>query len=94
MSGLTSQPNMNSIAAALDGQEKHSTLNKKAMQTASDYFDRVRRYYFPFESGLKASTAEVYEHEIPGGQYSNLIVQVEAWDSSTDGKRFVRCTQT
>ncbi len=78
MSGLTSQPNMNSIAAALDGQEKHSTLNKKAMQTASDYFDRVRRYYFPFESGLKASTAEVYEHEIPGGQYSNLIVQVEA----------------
>jgi len=78
MSGLTSQPNMNSIAAALDGQEKHSTLDKKAMQNVSDYFDRVRRYYFPFESGLKASTAEVYEHEIPGGQYSNLIVQVEA----------------
>jgi len=78
MSGLTSQPNMNSIAAALDGQEKHSTLDKKAMQVASDYTDRIRRYYFPFESGLKASTAEVYEHEIPGGQYSNLIVQVEA----------------
>ena len=78
MSGLTSQPNMNSIAAALDGQKKYSTLNKKSMQAVSDYFDRVRRYYFPFESGLKASTAEVYEHEIPGGQYSNLIVQVEA----------------
>ena len=78
MSGLTSQPNMNSIAAALDGQPKNSTLDKKAMQNASDYFDRVRRYYFPFESGLKASSAEVYEHEIPGGQYSNLIVQVEA----------------
>lgn len=78
MSGLTSQPNMNSIAAALEGQPKHSTLEAKAMQNVSDYFDRVRRYYFPFESGLKASTAEVYEHEIPGGQYSNLIVQVEA----------------
>jgi pyruvate carboxylase len=78
MSGLTSQPNMNSIVAALEGQEKCSHLDKKAMQTVSDYFDRVRRYYFPFESGLKASTAQVYEHEIPGGQYSNLIVQVEA----------------
>lgn len=78
MSGLTSQPNMNSIAAALEGQERHSTLDTKAMQNASDYFDRVRRYYFPFESGMKASSAEVYMHEIPGGQYSNLIVQVEA----------------
>lgn len=78
MSGLTSQPNMNSIAYALDGQPKCSKLDKKAMQDVSDYFDRVRRYYFPFESGLKASSAEVYEHEIPGGQYSNLIVQVEA----------------
>jgi pyruvate carboxylase len=78
MSGLTSQPNMNSIAAALEGQEKHSKLDTKAMQNVSDYFDRVRRYYFPFESGMKASSAEVYMHEIPGGQYSNLIVQVEA----------------
>jgi len=78
MSGMTSQPNMNSIMAALDGQEKSSTLDKRATQDVSDYFDRVRRYYYPFESGLKFSTAEVYEHEIPGGQYSNLIVQVEA----------------
>ncbi|MCD8554581.1 pyruvate carboxylase [Seleniivibrio sp.] len=78
MSGLTSQPNMNSIMAALDGQPKTSSLDKHTTQQVSDYFDRVRRYYFPFESGLKASTAEVYIHEIPGGQYSNLIVQVEA----------------
>ncbi|WP_415238292.1 pyruvate carboxylase [Seleniivibrio woodruffii] len=78
MSGLTSQPSMNSIMAALDGQPKSSSLSKDTTQQVSDYFDRVRRYYFPFESGLKASTAEVYIHEIPGGQYSNLIVQVEA----------------
>jgi pyruvate carboxylase len=78
MSGMTSQPNMNSIMAALDGQEKSSSLDRRATQDVSDYFDRVRRYYYPFESGLKFSTAEVYEHEIPGGQYSNLIVQVEA----------------
>ncbi|MGE4317720.1 MAG: pyruvate carboxylase [Deferribacterales bacterium] len=78
MSGLTSQPNLNSVMAALDGQPKHSHMDKYWTQQVSDYFDRVRRYYFPFESGLKASTAEVYIHEIPGGQYSNLIVQVEA----------------
>lgn len=78
MSGLTSQPNMNSVMAALDGQPKASALSKEHTQKISDYFDRVRRYYFPFESGLKAATAEVYTHEIPGGQYSNLIVQVEA----------------
>ncbi len=78
MSSLTSQPSLNSIISALDETDKKSSLNKEKAQEASNYFERVRRYYFPFESGLKAPTAEVYEHEIPGGQYSNLIVQVEA----------------
>ncbi|BAI80742.1 pyruvate carboxylase [Deferribacter desulfuricans SSM1] len=78
MSGLTSQPNLNSIVAALDNTEHQSSIDKEWAQKISDYFERVRRYYFPFESGLKAATAEVYEHEIPGGQYSNLVVQVEA----------------
>lgn len=78
MSGLTSQPNLNSIIAATESSDKRSSIDKLWAQNISDYFERVRRYYFPFESGLKSSTAEVYEHEIPGGQYSNLIVQVEA----------------
>ncbi|WP_022850538.1 pyruvate carboxylase [Limisalsivibrio acetivorans] len=78
MSGLTSQPNLNSIMAALRFTPKASSLDKDWAQKVSDYFERVRRYYFPFESGLKSATAEVYDHEIPGGQYSNLIVQVEA----------------
>lgn len=78
MSGLTSQPNLNSIMAAIESTEKRSHIDKEWAQKISDYFERVRRYYFPFESGLKSSTAEVYEHEIPGGQYSNLVVQVEA----------------
>ncbi|KAA0259395.1 pyruvate carboxylase [Deferribacter autotrophicus] len=78
MSGLTSQPNLNSIIAALEHTDKKSSIDKKWAQKISDYFERVRRYYFPFESGLKAATAEVYEHEIPGGQYSNLMVQLEA----------------
>ncbi len=78
MSSLTSQPSLNSIIAALDETDKKSNLDKSMAQEASNYFERVRRYYFPFESGLKSPTAEVYEHEIPGGQYSNLIVQVES----------------
>jgi pyruvate carboxylase len=78
MSGLTSQPNLNSIMAALESTDKKSSIDKAWAQNISDYFERVRRYYFPFESGLKSATAEVYEHEIPGGQYSNLVVQVEA----------------
>jgi pyruvate carboxylase len=64
--------------AALESTEKRPSIDKDWAQNISDYFERVRRYYFPFESGLKSATAEVYEHEIPGGQYSNLIVQVEA----------------
>ena len=78
MSGLTSQPSLNSIMASLDFTEKSSSINKEWAQKISDYFERVRRYYFPFECGLKASSAEVYEHEIPGGQYSNLFFQVES----------------
>ena len=78
MSSLTSQPSLNSIIAAIDKTDKASNLDKEEAQKASDYFERVRRYYFPFESGLKSPTAEVYKHEIPGGQYSNLIVQVES----------------
>ncbi|MCX8083801.1 MAG: pyruvate carboxylase [Calditerrivibrio sp.] len=78
MSGLTSQPNLNSILYAIESTERRSSIDKQWAQNISDYFERVRRYYFPFESGLKSATAEVYEHEIPGGQYSNLVVQVEA----------------
>lgn len=78
MSGMTSQPNLNSLMAALEYTENASSLDKIHAQKVSDYFERVRRYYFPFETGLKAATAEVYDHEIPGGQYSNLVVQVEA----------------
>src|SRR5690606_8458272 len=44
----------------------------------SDYWETVRTYYFPFESGLKASAADVFSHEIPGGQYSNLKPQAKA----------------
>ncbi len=78
MASLTSQPSLNSILAALRFTEKKPDVDEDKAQEAANYFEKVRKYYFPFESGLKAPTAEVYEHEIPGGQYSNLIVQVES----------------
>jgi pyruvate carboxylase len=78
MSGLTSQPNFNSVAAFMKGHEREQALNLRSLNEYSTYFEDVREYYYPFESGLKAGTAEVYEHEIPGGQYSNLRPQAAA----------------
>lgn len=75
MSGLTSQPNFNSLVAALQGSERECPINLKKLNEYSNYFEVVREYYYPFESELKAGTAEVYDHEIPGGQYSNLLPQ-------------------
>lgn len=75
MSGLTSQPNFNSLVAALQGSERNCPIDLKKLNEYSNYFEVVREYYYPFESELKAGTAEVYDHEIPGGQYSNLLPQ-------------------
>ncbi|WP_395046622.1 pyruvate carboxylase [Flavobacterium sp.] len=75
MSGLTSQPNFNSLVAALQGSERENPIDLKKLNEYSNYFEVVREYYYPFESELKAGTAEVYNHEIPGGQYSNLLPQ-------------------
>lgn len=78
MSGLTSQPNFNSVVAMLQGHERENKFNLEALNQYSNYWEDVREYYYPFESDLKAGTAEVYENEIPGGQYSNLRPQAES----------------
>lgn len=75
MSGLTSQPNFNSIVAMLKGHERENPFDLDSLNRFSDYWESVREFYYPFESELKGGTAEVYEHEIPGGQYSNLRPQ-------------------
>ena len=76
MAGLTSQPSMNALIAALRGHPRETGLTNKVMQPLADYWEAVREFYTPFECGLKSSTSEVYYHEIPGGQYSNLRPQV------------------
>jgi pyruvate carboxylase len=78
ISGLTSQPNLNAIIAALRGSDWDPLLDESGLQKLANYWETVRDYYTPFESGLKSGTAEVYHHEIPGGQYSNYKPQVAA----------------
>ncbi len=79
MSGLTSQPALNSIVAALQHTKRDTGLDIDGIQELSDYWDDIRPIYEQFESGLKSGTADVYKYEIPGGQYSNLKPQVESF---------------
>ncbi len=76
MAGLTSQPSMNALVAALRGYPRDTGLTNKKLQPLANYWEDVREFYAPFECGLKSATSEVYFHEIPGGQYSNLRPQV------------------
>ncbi len=78
MSGLTSQPNLGSIAAALQGSERDTGVDLDALQSLSRYWEGVRRYYAPFEADMRAGTSDVYLHEMPGGQYTNLREQARA----------------
>ncbi len=86
MSGLTSQPNLDSIVAALAGSagdpcriagpgSAGSGVDLAAMQRISHYWEGVRPIYAPFEADMRAGTADVYRHEMPGGQYTNLREQ-------------------
>ena len=79
MAGLTSQPALNSVVAALKNTNLDTGIDMGDIQKISDYWSEVRKTYEPFESGLKSGTAEIYKYEIPGGQYSNLRPQVESF---------------
>ncbi len=78
MSGCTSQPNLNSIAAALEHTPRATGLDATALQEFSDYWAHVRSFYKPFDTAEPYGTAEVYLHEMPGGQYTNLKEQAES----------------
>uniref|UniRef100_UPI003593F671 pyruvate carboxylase n=1 Tax=Pricia sp. TaxID=2268138 RepID=UPI003593F671 len=78
LSGLTSQPNFNSVVEMLRFHERENAMDTEKLAEYSNYWETVRNYYYTFESGLKSGTGEVYDHEIPGGQYSNLKGQAIA----------------
>ena len=79
MSGLTSQPALNSVVAALQNSDRETGIDPDKIQKISEYWRDVRPVYAGFESELVTSTAEIYKYEIPGGQYSNLKPQVESF---------------
>lgn len=78
MAGLTSQPSAQTLYHALEGNERQPKINIESYEKLSNYWENVRNYYQQFESGLRSPNTEVYFHEMPGGQYSNLMQQANA----------------
>lgn len=83
MADGTSQPSMNAFLALTEGADYHPDIPFLSLEQYDMYWGRVRAMYSEFESGMLSGTARVFEHQIPGGQYSNLIVQCQGmglWD--------------
>ncbi len=78
MSGLTSQPSLNAIVESLRFTPRESGVEPSSLVEMSRYWEEVRALYAPFETALKAPSAEVYAYEMPGGQYTNLFQQAKA----------------
>ncbi|MBM6976725.1 pyruvate carboxylase [Intestinimonas butyriciproducens] len=78
MSSMTSQPSLNAVVTALQGQERDTGLDPVRLQELSDYWADVRLRYASFETGMKNPSTDIYRYEMPGGQYSNLKSQVES----------------
>src|SRR5450432_2719711 len=78
MSGGTSQPNLNAIVEALRHTPRDTQLDLETLNECSDYWETVRNYYVAFDSAPKSGAARLYQHEIPGGQYTNLREQATA----------------
>ncbi|HXX14901.1 MAG TPA: pyruvate carboxylase [Candidatus Eremiobacteraceae bacterium] len=78
MSSGTSQPNLNSVVEALVNTPRDTQLDIDALNECSDFWEVVRGHYLPFDSGPKSGSARLYQHEIPGGQFTNLREQAAA----------------
>lgn len=95
MSGATSQPSISSLYYALQYGDRTPKVNLKNVRQLNHYWEDVRPYYASFENGIVAAQTEVYDHEMPGGQYSNLQQQAKAvglgdkWDEIKDMYRSV-----
>ena len=78
LSGNTSQATLGSVVEALRHTDRDTGLDIKAIRAISDYWEAVRGQYAAFESGLQAPASEVYLHEMPGGQFTNLKGQARS----------------
>jgi len=91
MSGSTSQPNLNSIVAALQHTPRDTGLDLDALNEFSDYWEHVRAFYAPFDTAPRSGTAEVYLHEMPGGQFTNLKEQANSMGLGHRWPEIARC---
>jgi pyruvate carboxylase len=91
MSGSTSQPNLNSIVAALHNTKRDTGLDFDALNEFSDYWEHVRSFYEAFDTAPRAGTAEVYLHEMPGGQFTNLKEQANSMGLGHRWPEIARC---
>lgn len=78
MSGATSQPSLSSLYYALENGDRAPEISMANVRQLNHYWEDVRPYYRSFENGIVAAQTEVYLHEMPGGQYSNLQQQAKA----------------
>jgi len=95
LAGMTSQPSAQTLFHALEGHERRPEMDIKAVEKLGHYWQGIREYYQDFESGMNAPHTEIYHHEMPGGQYSNLQQQAKAvglgdrWNEVKDTFRLV-----
>ena len=96
MADGTSQPSLNAFLAMTEGGARDTGINFMDLEPYDTYWGKVRNDYEPFESGMKSGSARVFDHQIPGGQYSNLLVQCssmglqgEQWNAVLDAYRDV-----
>ncbi len=83
MSGFTSQPSLNALVACLEKNPRDPKVSRTSLDTLARYWEEVRSLYRIFDPGIISTSTEVYENEIPGGQYSNLIEQAKKVGLST-----------
>jgi len=78
LSGMTSQSNLNTLVECLRFTDRDTGMDFDTLQQTAEYWRGVRQVYLPFETGTLSPSAEVYRHEMPGGQYTNLYQQAAA----------------
>lgn len=91
LSGSTSQPNLNSVVASLQHTPRDTRLDLDTLNEFADYWEQVREFYKPFDTAPIHGSAEVYLHEMPGGQYTNLREQAESMDIGHRWHEIARC---
>ena len=78
MSGMTSQPAMGAVVGALEQTEMGTGISYESIQALNLYWTQLRLLYAPFDANVKSSDSSVFQHEMPGGQYTNLMFQAQS----------------